>query len=82
MKSTAHFLEAIAATQEFADAIATLAASGLSKHLSASLKVLAQLEAQAKELQESQTRDDLVILTGTGIFPSQPPHSSSDQRMA
>jgi len=61
----AHFLEAITATQEFADAIGTLAASGLSKHLSASLKVLAQLEAQAKELQESQARDDLVILTGT-----------------
>ncbi|KAF8327186.1 Vps5 C terminal like-domain-containing protein [Cantharellus anzutake] len=57
--------EVITATQEFADTIAALAASDLSKHLSESMKVLAQVETQAKELHDSQARDDLVLLTGT-----------------
>jgi hypothetical protein len=64
-----HVQEVITATQEFADTIAALAALDLSKHLSESMKVLAQVETQAKELHESQARDDLVLLTGTGVHP-------------
>jgi sorting nexin-1/2 len=51
---------------EFADAVAVLGSSDLSKQLSNSLAVMADVERKAKEILEEQSRFDVVTVLGTG----------------
>lgn len=57
--------EIITAISEFADAVSILGSSDLSKQLSNSLIVLADVERKGKELMEQQSRHDLETVLGT-----------------
>ncbi|KAG8880932.1 Vacuolar protein sorting-associated protein 5 [Tulasnella sp. 331] len=50
---------------EFADTVAALSVSDLSKQLTSSLVVLADVERLYKDLQDTQVRDDMVTVMGT-----------------
>lgn len=52
---------------EFADTVAALSVSDLSKQLTSSLVVLADVERLYKDLQDTQVRDDMVTVMGTGM---------------
>lgn len=60
------YAEVALATQEFSDTIAALGSSDLSKQLSLSLNALAEVERKSKELQDAQTKSDVVSVLGTG----------------
>ncbi|KAG8980074.1 Vacuolar protein sorting-associated protein 5 [Tulasnella sp. JGI-2019a] len=50
---------------EFADTVAALSVSDLSKQLTSSLVVLADVERLYKDLQDTQVKDDMVTVMGT-----------------
>jgi sorting nexin-1/2 len=55
---------------EFADAVTVLGSSDLSKQLSSSLSVMADVERQSRELLEEQSKQDLESISGTGVLKS------------
>ncbi|KAG8914906.1 Vacuolar protein sorting-associated protein 5 [Tulasnella sp. 417] len=59
------------AISEFADTIAALSLSDLSKQLTQSLSSLAEVERLYKDMQETQGKDDIITIMGTGTGPSQ-----------
>lgn len=63
----AWFLDFTVAVGEFADTIAALSVSDLSKQLTNSLSVLADVERLYKDLQDSQAKDDMMTIMGTGM---------------
>jgi len=58
--------ELAAAMGEFAQAIADLSASDVEKQLAHSLAAMADVERKAQELQNTQSRQDMVTLMSTG----------------
>ncbi|KAG9017162.1 Vacuolar protein sorting-associated protein 5 [Tulasnella sp. 427] len=53
------------AISEFADTIAALSLSDLSKQLTQSLSMLAEVERLYKDMQETQGKDDIITIMGT-----------------
>lgn len=53
---------------DFADAVAALGSSDLSKQLSSSLSMMADVERQSRELLEEQSKQDLESISGTGVL--------------
>ncbi|CAE6359297.1 unnamed protein product [Rhizoctonia solani] len=56
--------EVAAATGEFAETLAVLSNSDLSKQLSQSLATLADVQKKARKLEEEQSQDDIILLMG------------------
>lgn len=63
---TSSLSEIITSIAEFAEAISVLGSSDLSKQLSSSLNVLADVERQSKEIMEQQSKHDMETVLGTG----------------
>lgn len=53
--------------QEFADNMTSLADCDIGKQLSETLNILADVQRQAKELQDAQARDDVSTFMSTGM---------------
>lgn len=57
--------DVITSITEFTDAVAILGSSDLSKQLSNSLSVMADVERKGKELLEEQSKHDMETILGT-----------------
>lgn len=68
LTSTLVLLEFAVSLSEFADTIAALSVSDLSKQLTSTLSVLADVERLYKDLQDSQVKDDMVTVMGAGTL--------------
>lgn len=63
---TDRFSDVITSIGEFAETVAILGSSDLSKQLSSSLTMMADVERKSKEVLQEQSRFDVVTILGTG----------------